>query len=86
MSEQFVGGGPLPASAKTRVRVIGPKVVNGMNVWEVWDLHRGKMIGPPCMTMETTKQRVRDFLEGKLPSFWFGPGNLAFRPWSSEEG
>lgn len=51
---------PKPTNAI--VRIIGPKVINGMNVYNVVDLRTGESVGPAwtCFSLQEAKKRARD--------------------------
>ena len=55
----------------TRYRIIGPRVINGMNEFDLIDLRTGKRVGPPCFSAEQAADRARDLLAGKK-LFWMG--------------
>lgn len=64
--------GPTPRPG-TRFRVIGPKTVNGMNVWTVHEVVGARngyavlseAIGPPCFTRQEAVGRAEDLDKGK---------------------
>lgn len=71
--------GPTPSLA-ARYRVIGPKQVNGMNVWTVHEVlgkHGGhavlsEQIGPHCFSRAEAMKRAKDLVKGrKLIYFGF---------------
>lgn len=64
---------PTP-KAGVLYRVIGPMMVNGMNVWRVHKIMEGgrigDSIGPDCFSIEQAFDRAEDLTKGKK-LFWF---------------
>lgn len=70
------------AEPGTRVRLVGPIQVNGMNVWRVYTITKdgvgGAQIGPDCFSLDEANERAKDYLDGKR-SFWFGGRQFELR-------
>lgn len=61
---------PLPRPG-TRVRIIGPTVMNGMKIWRVYDVNTEQQIGPTCFSSEEAGKRADEYLSGKKV-IWMG--------------
>jgi len=62
---------PRPELKYTICRICGPKIINGMQTFSVYDLRTGNPICPTCIGMEEALQNAKDYVKGKKV-FWFG--------------
>lgn len=77
----------LPAPRPgTRVRIIGPLVINGMRVWRVFNVTRMPhvQIGPDCLSYDEALERAKETADGKAV-IWFGNYKLTPTPYYGSE-